>query len=225
MHPAQASPSGLVAAFVVRRNAASLGPFTAKAASNLPSGSDSSSTLSQGSPDPRQRPFGPGHQARYPASYPGPPAEGPAIMSWFPAAFRPPAFACRVILFPPGNWAFLTVGLPGTLRPDPDGVSTFRTSEIRPGWVPPRPRGRRCSPGQMPCPASACRFPAASPFHPAPASHRGATLHEASTEVHAIHPSGLPLACNPRMGRGPLGVSLCSAPRRYRRRTTGRGRA
>jgi hypothetical protein len=97
--------------------------------------------------------------------------------------------------------------------------------EIRPGWVPPRPRGRRCSPGQMPCPASACRFPAASPFYPAPASHRGATLHEASTEVHAIHPSGLPLACNPRMGRGPSGVPLCSAPRRYRQRTTGRGRA
>jgi hypothetical protein len=35
-------------------------------------------------------------------------------LSRFPAAFRPPAFACRVILFPPGNWAFLTVGLPGT---------------------------------------------------------------------------------------------------------------
>ena len=33
-------------------------------------------------------------------------------MSRFPAAFRPPAFASRVILFPPGSWAFLTVGLP-----------------------------------------------------------------------------------------------------------------
>jgi len=53
-------------------------------------------------------------------------------------------------------------------RPDPDGVSTFRTSEIRPGWVPARPRGRRCSPGQMPCPAVACRFPAASPCTPLP---------------------------------------------------------
>jgi len=35
------------------------------------------------------------------------------LWSRFPAAFRPPALACRVILFPPGNWAFLTVGLPG----------------------------------------------------------------------------------------------------------------
>jgi hypothetical protein len=40
----------------------SLGPFTAEAASNLSSGSNSSSSLSRGSPDPRQRPFGPGHQ-------------------------------------------------------------------------------------------------------------------------------------------------------------------
>jgi len=42
------------------------------------------------------------------------------IVSRFPAAFRPPALASRVILFPPGNWAFLTVGLPGTtLVPGP----------------------------------------------------------------------------------------------------------
>lgn len=30
-------------------------------------------------------------------------------------------------------------------RPDLDGVTAFRTSELRPGWVPPLPRGRRCS--------------------------------------------------------------------------------
>jgi hypothetical protein len=48
-----------------------------------------------------------------------------------------------VIRFPPGDWAFLTVGLPAS--PDPDGVTTFRTHELRPGWVPSIPRGRRCS--------------------------------------------------------------------------------
>ena len=37
----------------------SLGPFTAEAASNLSSGSGSSSTSPWGAPDPRQRPFGP----------------------------------------------------------------------------------------------------------------------------------------------------------------------
>jgi hypothetical protein len=29
--------------------------------------------------------------------------------------------------------------------PDLDGVTAFRTHELRPGWVPPIPRGRRCS--------------------------------------------------------------------------------
>lgn len=29
--------------------------------------------------------------------------------------------------------------------PDPDGVTAFRTHELRPGWVPSIPRGRRCS--------------------------------------------------------------------------------
>jgi hypothetical protein len=51
-----------------------------------------------------------------------------------------------VIRFPPRSWALLTVGLPDeTSRPDPDGVTAFRTHELRPGWVPSIPRGRRCS--------------------------------------------------------------------------------
>lgn len=65
----------------------------------------------------------------------------------FPAAFRPPAFASWVVLFPPRNRAFLTVCLPDTgSAPDPDGVSTFSMSESRPGWALPLPRGRWCSP-------------------------------------------------------------------------------
>ena len=131
-----------------------------------------------------------------------------------------------VTLFPPGTWAFLTVGLPGTTwRPDPDGVSTFHTCEIRPGWVPPLPRGRRCSSRPDAVPGRRLPLPSGQSLHPAPASHRGGTLHETSTEVHAIHPSGLPLACDPRMGQRPLDVPLCSAPHCYQRRTTGRGRA
>ena len=57
-----------------------------------------------------------------------------------------------VILFPPGSWALLTVGLPDPSGPDPDGVTTFRTHELRPGWAPSVPRGRRCSsrPGRLP---------------------------------------------------------------------------
>jgi hypothetical protein len=40
-------------------------------------------TSSWGSPDPRQRPFGPGHAARYPASYPARLAEEPATCPGF----------------------------------------------------------------------------------------------------------------------------------------------
>ena len=93
-------------------------------------------------------------------------------MSRFPAAFRPPAFACRVILFPPGDWAFLTVGLPGALRPDPDGVSTFRTARYDRGGCPLYPGDggalpARCrarpSPAasQRPVPAPRTRIPPA----------------------------------------------------------------
>jgi hypothetical protein len=86
------------------------------------------------------------------------------VVSRFPAAFRPPAFASRVIPIPPRSSAFLTVGLPDpTSGPDPVGVITFHTYELRPGWVPPLPRGRRCSPGEVTSFAGACRFPAASP--------------------------------------------------------------
>jgi hypothetical protein len=45
-------------------------------------------------------------------------------------------------------------------------------------------------------------------LHPAVTSHRGATIHEASTKVHAIHPSGLPLARDSRMGQESFGFPL-----------------
>jgi len=51
-------------------------------------------------------------------------------------------------------------------RPDLDGVTAFRTHELRPGWVPSLPRGRRCSPGQVVSLTGACRFTAASPCSP-----------------------------------------------------------
>ena len=180
----------------------SSGPFTTAAAvaCNLSFGSSAFVIVClTGSPDPRQRPFGPGHQPGIRPVIRDGQRRGQPYESRFPAAFRPPAFASRVILFPPGSWAFLAVGLPG-IRPDPDGVSTFRTCEIRPGWVPSLPRGRRCSPGQMPCPASACRFSPASPCTPHLHPTSGAPFYEASTRVHAIHPSGLPLTCDPPDG-------------------------
>ena len=72
---------------------------------------------------------------------------GPAIMSRFPVAFRLPAFASRSSDSRPGAWAFLTVGLPGQSGRTPTGLPRSARCELRPGWVPPVPRGRRCSSG------------------------------------------------------------------------------
>jgi hypothetical protein len=53
---------------------------------------------------------------------------------------------------------------------------------------------------------------------PPPTTHRRGPLHEASTRVQAIHPSSLPLACDPRMQRASLGLSpeLRTPPTRSR---------
>jgi hypothetical protein len=45
-------------------------------------------------------------------------------------------------------------------------------------------------------------------LHSATTSHHGATIHEASTKVHAIHPSGLPLTRDPQAGQGSFGFPL-----------------
>ena len=70
-------------------------------------------------------------------------AEGRPRRRGFPVVFRPPAFACWASCSRRGLPPLLTVGLPGerrSIRPDPDGVSTFRTPESRPDWVPYLPR-------------------------------------------------------------------------------------
>lgn len=108
---------------------------------------------------------------------------------------------------PPRNSAPLTVGLPGT-HLDPDGVSTFRTSESRPDWVPSLPRGpavlsrpvRSLRPPLAPSPRGQALSPRSS-SHPPELSitrrHRGFTR---------VHPPGLPpRLVVPRMEQGPLG--------------------
>ena len=145
--------------------------------------------------------------ARYPASYPGRPAEGqPSCPGFLPPFGRRHSLLghpvpARELGLPYGR---LTgrhqVAGPGRgfhvphLR-DTTGVGALSTPGTavlsRPDAVP----GQRLP------------LPSGQSLHPAPASHRGATHHEASTRVHAIHPSGLPLACDPRMGREALGLS------------------
>jgi hypothetical protein len=92
-------------------------------------------------------------------------------------------------------------------RLDPNGVSTFPTHEIRPGRVPPVSRGQRCSFGRQKIPGRRLPLPSGQPLHPACNPSARLTLNETSTEVHAIHPSGLPFARDPLDGAGVLRLS------------------
>ena len=92
--------------------------------------------------------------------------------------------------------------------PDPDGVTTFHTHELRPGWVPPIPRGRRCSSRLSGFLTRRLPLPSGQSLHPAATSHlAGPNLTRHQSEVHVLHPSGLPLACSRRMERQTLGLS------------------
>ena len=73
--------------------------------------------------------------------------------------------------------------------PDPDGVSTFRTHEIRPGRVSSLPRGRRCSPrpsGRPQSPSAASQRLA--PSTPVPHTDPGCQIDEASTRIQGHSP-------------------------------------
>jgi len=133
--------------------------------------------------------------------------EGPAITSRFPVALPATGIRFLVIPCPPGNWAFLAAGLPVLLPgPDPDGAATFRAHELRPGWLPSLPRGLRCPHGRQVIPGR--RMPPCSgpSLYPRPATHHRRLLitrhHQGFT---VVHPSGLPLACSPRVEREPSG--------------------
>ena len=133
-----------------------------------------------------------------------------------------------VILRPARDSALLTVGLPAE-RPDLDGVSAFRTYELRPGWAPSVPRGRRCSSrtGATSRPASAASQ------RPVPAPHRtshqwGSRLTRHQPRVHACSPVRSSPACGRPDGTGrPWANTPGFAPRRprARRRTPRRGQA
>jgi hypothetical protein len=107
-------------------------------------------------------------------------------MSRFPAAFRLPAFASRSSDSRRGIGPSLRLAYRAK-DPDPDRVTAFHTHELRPGWVPPLPQGRRCSTRleSSPQPAPAA-FQRPVPHTPLRLPIGGASFHEASTGVHAI---------------------------------------
>ena len=141
------------------------GPFApaAAGASNLSFGSRVAVTAPfTGSPDPRGRPFGPGHQAPYPASS----RQAAAGRSGKGASWSCRLSARRHWLLgsscarwgsaPPSRSAY-------RVPSDPIGVATLPAREIRPGWVPSILRGCGAHTAVTGNPAVAGRLTAAHP--------------------------------------------------------------
>ena len=136
----------------------------------------------------RQHPFGSGLRP-YPAGSPGRAAATPRETGpGFPVAFRRNRHSLLDHPFPPQDRPSSRLAHRAT-RPDSDGVSTFRTCEIRPGWVPSMPRGRWCPPDRrFSRPTGTRRFPAASPYTLLELPPAGLKRDEASTRVHSRSP-------------------------------------
>jgi hypothetical protein len=132
------------------------------------------------------------------------------------------------VLFPPGNPAFLTVGLPATPRQRSRTMTGFpRSARMRYGRAgcplypggDGVPRDHRDVRGRRLPPCSGWPLP---PQYRSPTRDVRLTRHQQGFRV--IHPSGLPLTCSTRSERAPSGFSLSFAPGRYQPRTSGRGR-
>ena len=201
------------------------GEAVARHAPNLPFGSSGSDRITAKTHLPTSAPFRVRAAARYPAGYAGRPAEGRPRA---PVSRRLTAHRHSLPGHPgpargPGPRCLrLTGGTPGG-APDPDGVSTFRMREQRPGWAPPRPRGQRCSHGRR----RSVRTPLAVPPRPGPAPRCSSHLPGLWVTRHQrgfthVRPSGLPLACAPGWSGNASASSLSFTPRSYPRRTSGR---
>ncbi len=146
-----------------------------------------------------------------------------------------PRVSCRLsatgirflgILFPPGASALLTVGLPGAAWTPAGFPRSAHPSHDRIG-CPLYPEATRCSHGRSdPSGRRSPPLPGARPYRPGlhPIA-RGCLLRGVIEGSLAFTRPAFPLACNPRMERGLLGLDpRASHPSRQDlRRTPGRG--
>ena len=94
-----------------------------------------------------------------------------------------------------------------TRGPD-QGCSRSTCARPGRGRVPPISRGRRCSHDRVGASGRRLPHPSGQPCTPAPQPiYPGLTLTRCHQRFTHVHPSGLPLACAPRMDQGPLGLS------------------
>jgi len=151
------------------------------------------------------------------------------MLAWFPVAFRPPAFASRPSC-PAWYSAPLAIGLPAPAAPDHDGVSTFRTREMRPEWAPSVPRDQRCSARAGRCPRPAARrITTAMVLYPGTSAviYPGLHRHEASIKGSHHSPARPSPHLWPPDDSGALGLypGLRTRAGKTRARTPGRGQA
>ena len=151
-------------------------------------------------------------------------------MSRVPAAFRLPAFASRSSdsrrgVGPSLRSAYRTRR---RARPDLDGVPAFRTHELRPGWLPSLPRGRRCSSRPEGVPGRRLPLPSGQsldPRHQQSVGEARLTRHQQGFKQFSrpVFPSpGIPGQNRDRLGLSP---ELRTPPTKSRRRTPRRGQA
>jgi hypothetical protein len=161
-----------------------------------------------GSPDPRLPPFGVGHE---PVSGQLCGTAGGGASHVVPGSCRLSATGIRVLGHPsPAGGLGLPCGRltgPQPRSPDPNGVVTLHTHEMRPGRVPSIPRGRWCSCGWHRIPSRHLPLRSGQSLHPGTATTPGSSVTRHHRGFTDIHPSGLPLACDPRVGRESSGVS------------------
>jgi len=189
----------------------SRGPFTSSVSNLSASASDVNVILSIGSPGPRQHPSqGPGATWRHPVS-----GQLSAAHHWRSGVTD------HGFLLPFGRRRWL-LG-PSCSRPG-DRPSSRSAHRAQPGTRTGLPRSACARPGRGGCrlnpgaavstrPDKCLRSPPAASqrpaLHPDPAStYPGLTLTRRQQRFTHVHPSGLPLACDPWMEQGPLGFSL-----------------
>ena len=146
--------------------------------------------------------------------------EGLVIVSRFPAAFRLPAFRFSVIRFPPGDWAFLTVGLPDQRSGPRRGYRVPHARATTGVGAPSTPRTAVLLPAKataQPAPAASQR-PVLAPSYGVPSAGLCFTRHQRGF-TQFTRPV-IPLACGRPDGTGrPWAFPRASNPVRRNRPT------
>lgn len=133
-------------------------------------------------------------------------AKGAAIVPQFPVAFRRTGTGFLDHPTPAGELGLPHSRLTGTHVPDPDGVFTFHMAEIRSGWALSAPRGGGVLHGWLLVTNRRLPFRNGQPCPQRLIPSPGVSMSRHHREFACTRPSDLPLACNPRMEREPLGV-------------------